>query len=312
MSELLFENDVVIPISMKVASKLGIKEAMVLQQVNYWMDKNEKLNRVDTHFHDGKWWVFNTFENWNEQISCMGIATLKRVFANLENMGILITGNFNQKAYDHTKWYTIDKNRLETLVNTDSIKMIQSNVSNCTNRTDQNDTNYTKDYTENTYTKITEKGLHFERPSDNRHSRSYKTYTWKSEEDYNKYLIRTLPKNIRACMKGYDRKKIDQVVDLFITFFKRFYVYREEFHPPISKDKLTGIIDTLCDKLEDDRGYIDTDLVRKTMTQFFSVKRKNDYHIYIYANEMILNTILAELKEDRTFEDFKIINGFRY
>ncbi|PGT18104.1 replication protein, partial [Bacillus cereus] len=44
----------------KLAVKIGINEAIVVQQVHYWLERSN-------HDYDGKKWVFNSLDKWCEQ-----------------------------------------------------------------------------------------------------------------------------------------------------------------------------------------------------------------------------------------------------
>ena len=56
------EKDVLI-VGKKLACIVGLNEAIVLNQVAYWLRKNEELGK---NFIDGRYWVFNTYKNWQE------------------------------------------------------------------------------------------------------------------------------------------------------------------------------------------------------------------------------------------------------
>lgn len=97
-----------------LASVIGLNEAIVISQLLYWISKSEKENRNNI---DGSFWVYNTFESWQEQFPFWSIRTLKRVFASLENSGYIRSGRFNRMSRDQTRWYTVDVKRVnETLV----------------------------------------------------------------------------------------------------------------------------------------------------------------------------------------------------
>lgn len=100
MSKLLLDETplMVLP---KLAAKIGLNEAIVLQQIHYWAVK--KLNE-----HEGFYWVYNSYESWREQFPFFSKATIGRSFRNLEDLGLIITGNFNKLSFDKTKWYRID------------------------------------------------------------------------------------------------------------------------------------------------------------------------------------------------------------
>lgn len=98
-----------------LATAVGLNQAIVLQQVHYWLDLNRKAKK-DSHFRDEHWWTYNTFESWQESnFPFWSVRTLKRVFKSLEDDRLLIARKFNSSDWNHTKWYTIDYEVLNTL-----------------------------------------------------------------------------------------------------------------------------------------------------------------------------------------------------
>jgi hypothetical protein len=133
MSKLLIPSNPVVIIP-ELAELLGFHEAAILQQIHYWLD-----GRSNKNFIDGKYWVYNTYEEWQKQFPWMSIPTLKRKIQSLEAQGIIISAYHNRTCLNRTKYYTIDYELFTSLVNrrTDQndplerIKMIR--------RSDQND-----------------------------------------------------------------------------------------------------------------------------------------------------------------------------
>lgn len=110
---LLF-NEEPITINRLAANVLGLNEAIVVQQIHYWLNINEKAK---INIYDGKVWTFNTYKNWQkENFTFWSVSTLKRIFSKLEENGILIKGNYNKKKYDQTLWVTLDYDVLEKLL----------------------------------------------------------------------------------------------------------------------------------------------------------------------------------------------------
>lgn len=100
----------------QLATLIGLNEAIILQQIHYWLKENEKYKRAD-HFLDGKWWTYNTYSEWNiNDFPFWSESTLIRSIKKLEALEILVTTDkYNKKNYDKTKWYTIDYEKLEGL-----------------------------------------------------------------------------------------------------------------------------------------------------------------------------------------------------
>ena len=107
MSRMLIkENPVIIVPSLAV--KIGLNEAVVLQQVHFWLT-------ISKHKYEGKRWVYNTYLDWQKQLPFWSVSTIKRTINSLERQGYLISGNWNVVKLDQTKWYTIDYQKLEEL-----------------------------------------------------------------------------------------------------------------------------------------------------------------------------------------------------
>lgn len=143
MSKLLLDEKPIIVLP-SLAKKVGLNEAIFLQQLNYWLQSSK-------HFYEGKKWIYNTLEDWKEQFPFWSISTIRRSIAKLENMGLLLSGNFNKSPIDQTKWYTINYEELEGL-NNPSVQneqmgndpvvqneqtLVQNEQSSCSNWTDQ-------------------------------------------------------------------------------------------------------------------------------------------------------------------------------
>lgn len=86
-----------------LAVRLGLNEAIVVQQLHYWLI-------TSPHLIDGRPWVYNTLEAWREtNFPFWSVRTLRRIFASLEEQGLIETTTlYNPSVFDHTKWYTLN------------------------------------------------------------------------------------------------------------------------------------------------------------------------------------------------------------
>lgn len=114
--ELFIDKDDVLLIRKELVRVLGdLNEAVILNQLNYWIEINKKAEK---NLHDGKYWVFNTYQTWKEKdFDFWSTDTIRRTLTRLENKGIILTANYNKLKIDKTKWYTIDYKRLQDLIN---------------------------------------------------------------------------------------------------------------------------------------------------------------------------------------------------
>lgn len=98
-----------IVVNRDIAKVLGLNETIVLQQINYWLEVNTRKNH---NFRDGKYWTYNTIEEfpfWSKE-------TVKRIFKKLREMKLLLIGNYNTMKLDRILWYTIDYEELKKLL----------------------------------------------------------------------------------------------------------------------------------------------------------------------------------------------------
>lgn len=66
------------------------------------------------------YWVYNSYTDWQKNyFPYWDVRTVKRVFKWLEEMGILITANYNKSKIDRTKWYSINYGKLGEIVDTE-------------------------------------------------------------------------------------------------------------------------------------------------------------------------------------------------
>jgi hypothetical protein len=99
-----------------LAAALGLSEAIVLQQIHYWLVTLRRSNSKN-HYRDGRWWVYNSIRQWQcDNFIWWNPKTVERILKALEDKGLIETDNFNGASYDRTKWYTINYDRLRELV----------------------------------------------------------------------------------------------------------------------------------------------------------------------------------------------------
>ena len=123
-----------------LASEIGLNEAIVLQQMHYWLKKSN-------HNYDGRRWIYNSFPEWQKHFPFWSVMTIKRAVYSLEKQNLLYVGNYNKAKFDKTKWYSINYEKLEGMKR----PSYQNDTTSVSKRNDgvyQNDTTNTRDYTE--------------------------------------------------------------------------------------------------------------------------------------------------------------------
>ncbi len=92
--------------NVEVATKYGMLEAVLLENINFWVAKN-KAN--EKNFYDGFYWTYNSITALSKLFPYASMATIFRALHNLEDAGLILAGNYNKDASDKTKWYTLTK-----------------------------------------------------------------------------------------------------------------------------------------------------------------------------------------------------------
>ncbi|MDY7560191.1 hypothetical protein QN366_01475 [Pseudomonas sp. CCC3.2] len=90
-------------INPQLAERIGLNEAIVLQQLKYWL--NETESGVE---HDGRRWVYNTVEQWQKQFPFWSPDTVKRALKSLQSQGLVSAEQLAKAKHDHTNHYSIN------------------------------------------------------------------------------------------------------------------------------------------------------------------------------------------------------------
>lgn len=156
---LLFNKEDILLVNRRLAALIGLNEAIVLQQIHYWLKK--KSGGIE---HQGLRWVFNTLDRWHEQFPFWSADTVKRALAALKAKGLIRVEKLAEVGRDRTNYYTIDYKQVALLeagnlhqcsgadcINASAqiapmerCNLHQSNGADCTNA------NKNKDYTKTT------------------------------------------------------------------------------------------------------------------------------------------------------------------
>lgn len=101
MSKLLFAESPLV-VQPNVAKAIGLNEAIILQQLEYWM------RRPGGKIINGEHWIYNSVKEWKKQFPFWSEATISRTLENLEDAQLIKTGCYNKMTTDRTKWYTVN------------------------------------------------------------------------------------------------------------------------------------------------------------------------------------------------------------
>lgn len=111
MGKLLLD-DYSLVIFPELACKIGLNEAIILQQIHYWTEINKEKHQ---NYFCGRYWVYNTYDSWQEQFPWWSTSTIQRTFSSLEKRKLILVGNYNKLKIDRTKWYCVNYDELKKI-----------------------------------------------------------------------------------------------------------------------------------------------------------------------------------------------------
>lgn len=260
-----------------LATLIGLNESIVLQQVHYWL-KGKDQRQQD--YKDGHYWVYNTYEHWQEQFPFWSIRTLKRIFTTLENSGLLLSANYNKTGFDKTKWYSIDYDVLNALsapVQNDTTIVPTWHDGRC-----QNDPTNTIDYTETTTEKV--KGL-----KDAELKQSHTSAT----APFNPSILK---KQIMKSCKAHGVKDSSPFVDIIGYYYSTYKKTFGKAHPRLSAKAMDSVISSFLSSSDNLDGLeYDSEAYHAMIDRHFQTQYQDcDYNICHFMSEGIRNNRFYE------------------
>lgn len=132
-----------------LATKIGLNEAIILQQIHYWTRDNRRVI-------DGYSWTYNSIPEWQKQFPFWSEITIRRVLKSLEEKGLIIRRALSEDRFDSTYWYALDMDAIFSLDDRSGpIKMIARSDQNERATSDQNDRSTSTETTAKTSTETT-------------------------------------------------------------------------------------------------------------------------------------------------------------
>lgn len=131
MSNLLI-NESPLMVLPSLAKAIGLNEAIMLQQVHYWL-KHAKVK------HDGKMWIYKTFEEWKEQdFDFWSLTTIRRTAMSLRKLNLLLVEKLANNSFDRVNHYTVNYEQLMLIDTKQAVTPVKTDMSNmdASNRTE--------------------------------------------------------------------------------------------------------------------------------------------------------------------------------
>lgn len=90
----------------KVAEKVGVNCAIILNNLYYWIEKNRANGK---NYYDGYYWTYNSTKAFSQLFPYFSQRQIETALKKLRDEEYIITGNYNEFKYDRTLWYAITK-----------------------------------------------------------------------------------------------------------------------------------------------------------------------------------------------------------
>jgi hypothetical protein len=263
-SKLLFNKSPLV-IDPDLAVLLGLNESIIIQQIHYWLQINEKSNH---NFYDGHCWTYNTYKEWQKQFPFLSVKTIQRTINNLESCRLIVSSNYNKMKIDRTKWYRIDYKILETLEESPFGHIDRTNKTEWLKHLDRLTNAIPESSSEN--------------PSEN-----------------NKGILPTgeNPMQFKDFTKDH---KEEILLDTVIPAVEYYLTMYEETigrkHPALKKDQWSKVVaKILCVKLEYQETYLELDEFELTVNRHFIT-------IYDNCDYNILHFLSGDIMKNRFYE----------
>lgn len=127
--------------NIELATKLGIEEAIFLNNLYYWLQKNAANSK---NYFDGSYWTYKTKQAYTEIFPYMSYDKIKRMINLLREKNIIKTGHYDENKMNRTLWYAFTEYGLKMMKDAGYKVMVlgfkdseDEDYKNCTNEKEQ-------------------------------------------------------------------------------------------------------------------------------------------------------------------------------
>lgn len=87
-----------------IATKYGVPVAIFMNHLAFWIQKNQANNK---NIHKDRAWTYNSVEAFLVIFPYWTTDQMRGVIKKCIDLGLIIKGTYNSKAYDRKNWYTL-------------------------------------------------------------------------------------------------------------------------------------------------------------------------------------------------------------
>ena len=119
------------------AARYGIEESIIFGNIYHWCiyNKENKINLQKGKDGVERYYTFNSIASIQSQYNYIALSKVYRVIKRLEDEGLIVTGCFNKRPGDKTRWYSVtekgEKIYIECCNTTQSKLYSEAEIANC-------------------------------------------------------------------------------------------------------------------------------------------------------------------------------------
>ena len=98
--------------NLEAARRYGVDGAVLLQGLAVWISKNRANDR---HFHDGRWWTYNSQEALTRLFPFWTRRQIQRIVKGLNEEGAVLLSNYSEGPQHNVTWFALSDEVLELL-----------------------------------------------------------------------------------------------------------------------------------------------------------------------------------------------------
>lgn len=285
----------------KKPDRSGLNKAIVINQINYWNGKNENKNR---NFFDGHFWSYNSYAGWSKtNFPFWSPTTVKRIFNSLENDGIIISCKNNRLKIDNTKWYRINYERLQEIIDIVEKYRSETNAKDVENHDNCHNDHTSGHNDQTTGSECTDKEVRVTRPLPENNNREYSSEitdsnkvfsnektiynnkvsptgeTYRSpdipydytEEEFKDFITKKTDHILHGISPEEKYASVKPISAIISYFYKRYYECIGERHPILTDMVYAKIIMKLLDPSDEvyRRGFCLDEMAYSAMIDKF-------------------------------------------
>ena len=96
-----------------LAITIGLNEAIIVSQVEYWLSKNFK-NKQYKKDADGREWMYNSYSEWASNFPFWSKNTIIRAIESAESKGVLLSKLKGRGRIARSKWYSLNTEKINS------------------------------------------------------------------------------------------------------------------------------------------------------------------------------------------------------